>query len=226
MELSQAGRIGTARAPHLSSRAKLRFDRLDILSRRERGCLKRESDAQEVGACKHAPYDLSAVAVNEECNVEGAGADVGISIFGALIAIVMVLAMLAIPVVVIVAVVLGLRRKSAGGGLSVLAARYAYDGPAKGEVRQWQSVRVGAVNYNNIATVGADEAGFYLSVLRTKVFVPWSEVRGVQRGGGGLVGGYELTVGEQNSSTEGTVVWVTGKTFEMMQRVGGLVIVE
>ncbi|REK06845.1 MAG: hypothetical protein DWQ37_22690 [Planctomycetota bacterium] len=86
--------------------------------------------------------------------------------------------------------------KSMGGGTGSwtrLQQVYATNDPPRGDVRSWQSVRVGSVNYNNIATLGIAEEGLYVSIWRSTALVPWNEFHGQD--------GTTLTVGNPPVAT-------------------------
>lgn len=62
------------------------------------------------------------------------------------------------------------------GGWGQLKQRYRVEQPPGGTVIRRQTVKVGLVTFKRCITVGIADEGLYLSMWRTTVLIPWSEL--------------------------------------------------
>jgi len=62
------------------------------------------------------------------------------------------------------------------GGWGQLKQRYRVEQPPSGAIVRRQTVKVGLVTFKQCITVGIADEGLYLSMWRTTVLIPWSEL--------------------------------------------------
>ncbi len=62
------------------------------------------------------------------------------------------------------------------GGWGQLKQRYRVEQPPGGTIVRWQTVKIGLVTFKQCITVGIADEGLYLSMWRTTVLIPWSEL--------------------------------------------------
>jgi hypothetical protein len=105
---------------------------------------------------------------------------------------------LAIFVVIVVVFAIGLRLlmpiilqhlKGSTGGWGRLSQAYATTRQLPAQIRARQNIVVGKVLYRNCMIVGFDNAGLYLEIGfplsmlgRRRLFIPWTEVKGIEDG--------------------------------------------
>ena len=105
---------------------------------------------------------------------------------------------LAVLVVVVVVFAIGIRLlmpfilqhfKGSSGGWSRLSQAYPTTRQLPAQVRVRQNIVVGKVIYRNCMIVGFDDAGLYLEIGfplsifgRRRLFIPWTEVKGIEDG--------------------------------------------
>ncbi len=62
------------------------------------------------------------------------------------------------------------------GGWGQLKQRYRVEQPPGGTIVRRQTVKIGLVTFKQCITVGIADEGLYLSMWRTTVLIPWSEL--------------------------------------------------